>query len=356
MAAAQAHQVIDGDVIEVLESIAQKSEHKKRYRAIITSPPYFGHRSYGNDPKEIGREKTEREYLEKLTHVFALCRELLTDDGTLWIVIGDTRRQGVKLNIPHKLSELLSSKQYLLRDEIIWYKRNHVSGSSKHGFTSAYESVLFLSKNKKHFANLDAVRMLGNEAREGKNKIPPKEKIQVRAIKPDKEKIRQIREVISKATRETPFSTLPSTRDIAAAFGFDPEKHCPTCYRKWKRHATRKRIGGHAHYPIFARCNPKGKNPGNVWDMSTMAHHGNEHFAIFPEELVERIINFATREGDRVLDVFAGRGTTGIVCARNNRIFTGIDLYAEFVKTARRNMESEKVLVPQARLRQTRRN
>ena len=50
---------------------------------------------------------------------------------------------------------------------------------------------------------------------------------------------------------------------------------------KFMWHATRKRIGDHSHYPIFAVCNSNGKNPGNVWEVSTKAHYGNEHFAIF---------------------------------------------------------------------------
>jgi DNA modification methylase len=331
-----------GDVIEVLEDLVQKPEYQKRFRAIITSPPYYGHRSYGSDPKEIGREKKVEVYLDKLTHVFKLASDLLTDDGTLWIVIGDTRRQGIKLDVPHKLTDLLTQGKYLLRDEIIWYKRNHVSGSSRSGFTPAYESVLFFSKNKKYFANLDAIRTKGNEAIAGKNKVPPADKIQTRAMRPDKAKILKLRSLISKATRETPFKELPSTSEIASAYGFEPEKHCPTCYRKWKRHATRKRIGGHSHYPIFARCNPKGKNPSNVWVISTKAHYGNEHFAIFPEELVQRIIDFATVPGDHVLDVFAGRGTTGIVCAKTGRFFTGIDLYSDFIETTKRNLEQAK--------------
>lgn len=45
-----------------------------------------------------------------------------------------------------------------------------------------------------------------------------------------------------------------------------------------------------------------------MWDIATKAHHGNEHFAIFPEELVERIVKFATQKGDWVMDPFSGRG------------------------------------------------
>ena len=144
--------------------------------------------------------------------------------------------------------------------------------------------------------------------------------------------------IIHNAEPDTPFNALPSTSEISLAYGYDPEKYCPTCLRKFKRHATRKRIGDHKHYPIFAVCNPIGKNPGNVWEVSTKAHYGNEHFAIFPDDLVARIINFASEEGDWVLDPFMGRGTTGIVCALTGRNFKGIDLYKKNVKTSEENI------------------
>jgi DNA modification methylase len=85
-------------------------------------------------------------------------------------------------------------------------------------------------------------------------------------------------------------------------------------------------------------CNPHGKNPSNVWVIATKAHYGNEHFAIFPEELVDMIVRFATKKGDYVLDPFAGRGTTGIVATSLGRKFVGIDLYKENVEKTSRNI------------------
>jgi DNA modification methylase len=54
--------------------------------------------------------------------------------------------------------------------------------------------------------------------------------------------------------------------------------------------------------------------------------------------LVGIIVRFATKEGDSVLDPFAGRGTTGIVAASLGRKFVGIDLYKENVNKAGRNI------------------
>jgi DNA modification methylase len=332
------YQVLRGDCYEVLKHLSAISQEQKKYRLIVTSPPYFGHRHYGNDTKEIGQEQTDDIFIKKLSDIFAICKDLLTDDGSLWIVIGDTRRRYGKLLIPHRLAFKLVQMGYTIREDIIWFKKNNISSSSKDNFSQAYELILFLSKNEKSFANLSSIRLRGNEAREGRNKTPPQHMIQYEPLNQDKDKIEKIKETIHNAKPNTPFEELPTTSEISRAYGYDPEKYCPTCYRKFKRHATRKRIGDHKHYPIFAVCNPTGKNPGNVWEISTKAHYGNEHFAIFPEDLIARIINFATEKGDWILDPFAGRGTTGIVSALLGRNFTGIDLYEENVIKAEKNI------------------
>lgn len=330
--------VLLGNAYDRLCSLLKEKGEKEKYRLIITSPPYYGHRQYGNDPLEIGQEKSGEEYIDKLTKTFSVCRDLLSDDGSLWIVIGDTRRRYGKLMIPHKLAQRLVDAGYTFREDIIWYKKNNISSSSKENLSQAYEMVLFLSKNEKCFTKLDRIRLVGNEAREGRNKTPPKHMIQYAPCSQDKEKINEILKIVHNASPITQFNELPTTSEISKAFGYDPEKYCPTCFRKFKRHATRKRIGGHKHYPIFAACNSKGKNPGNVWEIATKAHYGNEHYAIFPEELAFRILQFTTEKADWVLDPFVGRGTTGIVCASLGRNFTGIDLYNENVIKAQKNI------------------
>jgi DNA modification methylase len=328
-----------GDSLQVLQKLTNDPREQGKYRLLITSPPYYGHRHYGEHNGEVGQEDTDEEFIEKLAAIFAKCRDLLTEDGSLWIVIGDTRRNNRKLMIPHRLALKLVEKGYTFREDIVWYKKNNVASSAKQNLSQAYEFILFLSKNEKSYTNLDLIRMRGNEAREGRNKTPPAHLIQHQPVNVDRKRIAQLEKIIHEADPETPFFELPSTSEISIAYGYDPEKYCPTCFRKFKRHATRKRIGDHKHYPIFAVCNPLGKNPGNVWEISTKAHYGNEHFAIFPEDLVARIINFASQENDWVLDPFMGRGTTGIVSALTGRNFLGIDLYAQNVKTARKNIE-----------------
>ncbi|MDQ4050153.1 MAG: site-specific DNA-methyltransferase [Thermoproteota archaeon] len=339
----ESFRIIQGDARQIIKYLAGM-----KFRAIITSPPYYRHRHYGDDNFEIGRERTPEQYLNSLTQLFAACKDLLTEDGSLWIVIGDTRRQHEKLRLPHRLADRLVQSGYVFREDIIWYKKNNVSSSARNNFSQAYEYVLYFSKNRHSYTNLDAVRVLGNEAAEGRNKQPPTDMIQYVPKNQDRNEIMKISKIIHNADPRTPVSKLPTTSQIARAYGYDPEKFCPTCYRKFKRHATRRRIGDHKHYPIFAVCNPRGKNPSNVWEVATRAHYGNEHFAIFPEELVNIIILFSTKINDYVLDPFAGRGTTGIVATSLGRKFLGIDLYKENVERANSNIM--KSYSPQANL------
>ena len=59
-------------------------------RMCVTSPPYYGLRDYGGEDSQIGMEQSPEEYIQQLVEVFRLVRDNLTDDGTLWVNIGDS--------------------------------------------------------------------------------------------------------------------------------------------------------------------------------------------------------------------------------------------------------------------------
>ena len=74
-----------GDAIEILRTLDAES-----VQTCVTSPPYYGLRSYGDDAQEIGREGSVNEYVQNLVEVFREVRRLLRPDGTLWLVLGDS--------------------------------------------------------------------------------------------------------------------------------------------------------------------------------------------------------------------------------------------------------------------------
>ena len=55
----------------------------------VTSPPYFGLRDYGV-AGQLGAEKTPDEYVAAMVETFRAVRDMLADDGTLWLNLGDS--------------------------------------------------------------------------------------------------------------------------------------------------------------------------------------------------------------------------------------------------------------------------
>ena len=66
-----------------------------------------------------------------------------------------------------------------------------------------------------------------------------------------------------------------------------------------------------------------------------------DHFAVFPEALVEPCILAGSKVGDTVLDPFCGSGTTGVVALRYHRDFVGIELKPEYAELARERIGNE---------------
>lgn len=82
-------EVVEGDVLSTLRTFPERS-----VQAVVTSPPYWGLRSYlpkdhPLKPFEIGTEKTPQEYVEKIVAVFREVRRVLRDDGVCWLNLGD---------------------------------------------------------------------------------------------------------------------------------------------------------------------------------------------------------------------------------------------------------------------------
>lgn len=73
-----------GNVLDVLPTLAAG-----RFRCCVTSPPYWGLRDYGH-ADQLGLEPTPDLYVEHMVAVFREVRRTLTDDGTLWLNIGDS--------------------------------------------------------------------------------------------------------------------------------------------------------------------------------------------------------------------------------------------------------------------------
>ena len=179
--------ILYGDCRETLKQFDEKA------RMCVTSPPYYGLRNYGNEDNQIGLEQTPEEYIKQLVEVFRSVRDVLTDDGTLWVNIGDTYynyrsdgnypKQTVSktnqdlptftpvrgnkfdnlkskdlIGIPWMLAFALRDDGWFLRQDIIWHKPNPMPESVRDRCTKSHEYIFLLSKNKRYYYDNEAIK------------------------------------------------------------------------------------------------------------------------------------------------------------------------------------------------------
>jgi adenine-specific DNA-methyltransferase len=85
-------------------------------------------------------------------------------------------------------------------------------------------------------------------------------------------------------------------------------------------------------------CNPKGKNPSDVWNIPNVkANHPEKtiHPCQFPVGMIERLVLSMTNEGDLVVDPFIGVGSTAIAAIMHDRRCAGADIMEEYIEIAK---------------------
>lgn len=239
----------------------------------VTSPPYFGLRDYGHDG-QLGLEQTPEQYVAAMVEVFRCVRNVLADDGTLWLNIGDSYGKGKQLlMVPARLAIALQADGWVLRQEIIWSKPNPMPESVKDRCTNAHEHIYLLAKSKSYF--IDPVGL--QEAAVGGSKGA------AASFKRNNSK-RGLADVC-------PASPMPTHRSDREDVRYDG----PT------------------------------RNRRSVWSVATRPYKG-AHFATFPPSLIEPCILAGSRHGDIVLDPFMGSGTTAAVAIQHGRKYLGCEL------------------------------
>lgn len=296
-----------GDARETLATLPDGS-----VQTCITSPPYYGLRDYGVDG-QIGLESTIEEFVEELVAVFRDVRRVLRDDGTVWLNVGDSyaakRHGNIKpkdmMGVPWTLALALRADGWYLRQDIIWEKPNPMPESSRDRCTSSHEYLFLLSKNPTYYYDGDAI------------KEPMKDVSLKRLSQPN---------VMEQ--KGGPKDPLNGNRSHRKAIRNQAEKLIK--HEKWKD-----RFEGWDEYDKSL-----GRNKRSVWEVAIYPLK-EAHFATFPPKLIEPCILAGSREGDTVLDPFAGSGTTGVVANRHNRNFIGIELNPEYAEMARRRITND---------------
>ena len=190
---------------------------------IVTSPPYFGLRDYGVDG-QIGAEATPGQFVASLVDVFHEARQVLADDGTLWLNLGDSYvnaggagTQGQTgqrasrtftaegrpprgdlpaknlLGIPWRVAFALQDDGWILRNDIIWAKPNAMPESMTDRLSSRHEHLFMLTKSARYWFDLDAIReptstrSPGRRGRRWLARRPESRRARVRQAEPERE-------------------------------------------------------------------------------------------------------------------------------------------------------------------------
>jgi site-specific DNA-methyltransferase (adenine-specific) len=291
---------------------------------VVTSPPYYQLRNYQHHG-QLGLEARVQDWVGELRVVLREVGRVLTRTGTVWLNVGDTystdEPQGAQakslLLAPERLVLALLQDAWIVRNKIVWAKRNPMPSPARDRLAPTWEAVYLLVRQREYFFDLDAVRVAH------KTKAKP-------------------------STVRRGWSVPPEWRVTGSSnSGLDA------------LHAEG-RVG-----------HPLGKNPGDVWLLPTASYRGPHH-AVFPEALVERPIlagsperccarcrspwrretirklgHLAVRgdlrasctcdapsEPSLVLDPFIGSGTTALVAERLKRSWLGIEINPKFARLA----------------------
>ena len=331
------------------QTMRRWAEEGVKVQTCVTSPPYYGLRDYGTgtwvggDPEcshkrdskhsdktitghsnldlvvgdaiyrtsclkcgavredlQLGLEETPEEYVANMVDVFRHVRNIMSDDGTLWLNIGDsyynyrggsqafvkqsvantdqdlpdhspTRNNvldGLKskdlIGIPWMLAFALRADGWYLRQDIIWHKPNPMPESVQDRCTKAHEYIFLLSKSPKYYYDIDSIK----------------------------------EEMIGKP-------------------------HAPKNKANKNDGHLRNDVGTGRMEKVWGESGMANKR--SVWTVTTKPYAG-AHFAVFPSDLIEPCILAGAPTGGIVLDPFMGSGTTAQVAQNLGRQYMGCEL------------------------------
>ena len=303
---------------------------------VVTSPPYFRLRDYQH-AGQLGLEAHVDQWVEELRSVLRELERVLVPTGSVWLNLGDTYSTGSEgapakslLLGPERLALALLEDGWIVRNKIIWAKRNPMPNPVRDRLSCTWEVVYLLVRQRSYFFDLDAIRV--------------------------------------------PHLTTRSAAKSGTAWSVPPA---------W-RVSTSSHSGLDALNASGRVGHPLGKNPGDVWSLSTASYRGAHH-AVFPVALAERPIRPAARnaaaarcrlpwkrqtlrklghlavrgelqatcgcragwEPGVVLDPFIGSGTTAIAAERNGRNWLGIELNPDFAALAQERIDNAEGAVRQ---------
>jgi DNA modification methylase len=336
-----------GDCREIMRKWAESGI---KAQTCVTSPPYYGLRDYGHDG-QIGLEETPTEYINAMVEVFRCVWDVLEDDGTVWLNIGDSysshkdcksipqslakgtakenahaidigksrvrdskmlKSQGLKnkdlIGIPWMLAFALRADGWYLRQDIIWHKPNPMPESVQDRCTKAHEYIFLLSKSQKYYYDIDAI----------------KEQTLDVSLARMQRGVSDTHKNINGAPGQTAHSMNKPRLNMK---NMQHDGQSPNSFHKSRKNGEPDEVY-------------ENRNKRSVWSVTTKPYAG-AHFAVFPSDLIEPCILAGAPVGGIVLDPFMGSGTTAQVAQNLGRKYLGCELNTEYEILQRERLKQQ---------------
>ena len=331
--------LITGDCLSVLKTFDDEI-----IDCVITSPPYWGMREYDNkeDSAEVGNEKRFEEYKNSLVCIFREVKRVLKSSGSLWLNLGDKYQDKKLMGMPWRVAIALMDDGWILRNDVIW---NQMKGtqSAKDRLRDSYEHVFHFVKTKRYFYNGDAIRI--------KPTLKPKTDDNGTVISATgvsgKKYFKQIAD--SDLTDEEKNNALNALNETLEQIKKGEVNDFRMAIRGFQRpwHSDSVKISGRAKelqergYYIM-KIWAKGTLPTDIWNIVPEdTWRKDNHYAVFPEELLRIPIKSTCPPDSIILDPFSGTGSTVAAALKMGHRGIGIDLSQEYTDTATKRIKEE---------------
>jgi len=325
--------IIHGDCLQVLREIESNS-----IDLIITSPPYYQQRDYGNGDAGIGNETSEELYLNNLLSVFFESVRVTKPTGTIVYNLGDKYINGGLSLLPYKFAiKAIESKKVFLINEITWSKLNPTPRQDKRKLIQASEPFFIFAKSKDYYFNLEEyLEHLDNLGK--KNGSNPNTKIGEKYF-----------ELIDKAELSNE-ERLRAKKDLSKAIQSVITGEISS-FRMKIRGLHKLAFGGQAGgrnnqinnqgYSIIKITGNKLKK--DIIECPVEITKDNKHPAVYPIYIIQEIIKLLSQKGDIVLDPFNGSGTTCVAAKNLGRHYIGIEVNSEYVELANQRIKNTNI-------------
>lgn len=308
--------IIKGNNLLALHTL--KERYAGKVKMIYIDPPY----NTGNDSFLYNDKFNHASWLTFMKNRLEIVRELLKDDGSLWINIDDDEHSYLKI-----LTDLIFGRENYINN-VIWQKK-YAPQNDGRWFTDNHDHILVYAKNKEQW----------------KPNLLPRTEKQTRYYKYDdgdgRGPWRTDNILVKSFTRDRVFPVRnPNTGETF----YPPEGRCWRYSRetfetmiKENRIYWGKDGSGRPQVKRYLKSVKQGITPLTIWLREEVGDNQEAKNEINsfnlkitfdtpkPERLLQRIIHIGSSEGDLILDFFMGSATTQAVAHKMNRRYIGIE-------------------------------